>query len=155
MIRLIKRIYVLVFLLLLTSVSTAQNAAQIDSLVKVAETLPDSLKAAAYCDICWKLRNYDPEKALLYGKKGLEYAKDMPERTIHIKALSYVGVCYRNIGDYDEAYNVYNEGLELALKYGIKDQAAYSYINIGNLYLYHREYTKADSILLHALEIAK
>lgn len=155
MTRITKKIYVFVFLLLLTSVSKAQNAAQIDSLVKVAQTLPDSLKAEAYCNICWKLRNYDPEQALNYGKKGLEYAKDMPERTIHIKALSYVGVCYRNIGDYDEAYNVYNEGLELALKYGIKDQAAYSYINIGNLYLYHREYTKADSILLHALEIAR
>ena len=155
MTRITKKIYVFVFLLLLTSVSKAQNAAQIDSLVKVAQTLPDSLKAEAYCNICWILRNYDPEQALNYGKKGLEYAKDMPERTIHIKALSYVGVCYRNIGDYDEAYNVYNEGLELALKYGIKDQAAYSYINIGNLYLYHREYTKADSILLHALEIAR
>lgn len=149
-----KKIYVFVCLLLLASVSKAQNAAQIDSLVKVAETLPDSLKARAYCDICWKLRNFDPEKALVYGKKGLEYAKNMPDKKIHIQALSYVGVCYRNTGDYDEAYNVYNEGLELALKYGIKDQAAYSYINIGNLYLYHHEYAKADSILLNALNMA-
>ena len=154
MTRMTKKIYVFVCLLLLASVSKAQNAAQIDSLVKVAENLPDSLKARAYCDICWKLRNFDPEKALVYGKKGLEYAKNMPDKKIHIQALSYVGVCYRNTGDYDEAYNVYNEGLELALKYGIKDQAAYSYINIGNLYLYHHEYAKADSILLNALNMA-
>lgn len=131
----------------------AQNVLDIDSLKKDADNAPDSIKANKYCNICWNLRNHDPETALMYAKKALECAEKVANETQVIHSLSYMGVCYRNLGSYGAAFDVYNEGLERALKAGVKDQAAYSYINIGNLYLYHDDFASADSSLLKALEI--
>jgi len=148
-----------IILLLIFSFSSLKaqdnNSILLDSLLKVAESAPENEKFDKFSSLCWKMRNYDPEQALEFGKRALEYARKFENNEQIIKALSYIGVCYRNLGNYDDAFEVYNQGLDMSLKYGVKDQAAYSYINIGNLYLYHDKYHEADSNLLKALVIAR
>lgn len=150
------RISFAVFLVFLTAALRAQDyMPEIDSLLKVAKNAPDSVKSDHYSAVCWKLRNYAPDSALMYGKIALKYAEKTGNVRQRLRSMSFVGVCERNVGNYGAAFEIYNKGLDLALKHGIKDQAAYSYINIGNLYLYHDKYEPADSILMKALSIAE
>ena len=58
-----------------------------------------------------------------------------------------VGVNFEMTGNQANYGNAAKEGLELALKHDVKDQAAYSYINIGNLYLLHDEIELAENNL--------
>lgn len=129
------------------------NLPEIDSLTKIADNSPDTLKAKLYGEICWKLRNYDPQKALEFGEKSYSYAQKCNDLKMEMRALSNIGVCHRNIGNYQEAVENYTKGLELAQQYNVKDQIAYGHINIGNIYLYHDEWDNAQEQLLKALEI--
>ena len=151
-------IKILIITLLLVTFSEklyADNNSEIDSLINVAENASKAEKSKIYTSICWKLRNFDPALALEYGQKGLSYALEINDTMQILKSYSFIGVCQRNLGDYQKAFEYYDKGLELALKHDVKDQAAYSYINIGNLYLLHDEIELAGKQLVKALEISK
>ena len=148
-------IKILIITLLLVTFSEklyADNNSEIDSLINVAENASKDEKSKIYTSICWKLRNFDPALALEYGQKGLSYALEINDTMQILKSYSFIGVCQRNLGDYQKAFEYYDKGLELALKHDVKDQAAYSYINIGNLYLLHDEIELAGKKLVKALE---
>ena len=151
----IKLLFYVIFLLLFSEISFAQHSSEIDSLKIVAENSPDKDKSKEYCNLCWKLRNHDPEQALEYGKIALEYAQKFDDTVQILKSYSFVGVCQRNLGDYQSAYNSYDEGLAMALKAKNKEQTAYFHINIGNLYLYHDEFENAEKHLHEALALGK
>ena len=75
------------------------NLPEIDSLTKIADNAPDTLKAKLYGEICWKLRNYDPQKALEFGEKSYSYAQKCNNKKMEMRSLSNIGVCHRNIGN--------------------------------------------------------
>ena len=142
-----------VMLAVMPFAARSQNLPEIDSLVKIADNAHDTLKAKLYNDICWKLRNYDPQLALSYGEKAYSYALANNDKKMEMKCLSHIGVCHRNIGNYQEAVENYTKGLELAEQYNDKEQIAYAHINIGNIYLYHDEWDDAENQLEQALNI--
>ncbi|MBR6277442.1 MAG: tetratricopeptide repeat protein [Bacteroidales bacterium] len=143
------------FLLVKTTNVKAEGSAEIDSLIRIAEKAPEDEKSKHYVNICWKLRNFNPASALDYGKKALKYAEKFNDTIQILKAESFIGVCFRNLSEYDSAFKYYSEGLDLATKVNAKDQIAYSHINMGNLFLYHDEYTKAKTELNQALDVAQ
>lgn len=151
----ILKIIIAILPLLLPYGLKAQNTQEIDSLLKVAEAATDSAKSEIYCNICWMLRNLSTAEAIEYAKTGLKYAEKTQNQKLIAHAMSYIGVCYRNMRDYESAFEIYNKGLETALNAGIKDEAAYAYINIGNIYVGHNDYHAADSTLRKALEIGR
>ena len=126
----------------------------IDSLKTIGEQLKAKEKVDIYIQICWKLRNSDPENAINYGKKAIELANKTGYNEGLVKAYSFTGVAYRNTGNYPEAFDFYFKGLELAKKYDIPEQQGYAYINLANLYLYQENAHEAMSGLKNALEIA-
>ena len=128
---------------------------KIDSLIQVAENAPDSLAARFNNDVCWKLRNISPEVAIQYGMKALEKAESTQDSLQLVKAYAYLGVCQRNLDNFDEALKYYNIGISKATEYGIEEQLGYGYVNLGNLLIYQKKFDKAEEELLKALPIAE
>ena len=131
----------------------SQNLPEIDSLTKIADNAPDTLKDKLYSEICWKIRNYDPALALQYGEKALKYARSTQDQYMEMVSLSHIGVCHRNLNHFQEAVENYSEGLELAKQLDNKEQIGYGHINLGNIYLYHDEFDDAEQQLQQALQI--
>ena len=135
----------------------AQNRGgnQVDSLIQIALNAPDSLAAQYNNDVCWKLRNISPEIAIQYGMKALEKAESTQDMIQLVKAYAYLGVCQRNLDNFDEAKKYYDLGIEYAIKYDVKDQLGYGYINLGNLLIYREKYRDAEESLMKAMPIAE
>ncbi len=128
---------------------------KIDSLIQLSHTVPDTIAAKINNDICWKLRNLNPEIAIQYGKKGLDFATRTGNRLEEVKAYAYLGVCQRNLDNFDEALKYYKIGIEKATKYGVDEQLGYGYVNLGNLLIYQGKYDEAERQLKAALPIAQ
>lgn len=116
--------------------------------------MPDSARPKIYNEITWGLRNYSPEVGLMYGNKAINWAKDMDNVQELAKAYSYIGVCHRNLGNFADAMEYYNLGVEIAEKNNFSDQQAYGYINIGNLMYLQKNYDESLEWLLKAEKIA-
>ena len=126
---------------------------EIDSLIRLSTTAPDTLRDDISNTICWKLRNNYPEMAIQYAMTAIKYAENTKDNVQLVKGYSYIGVCHRNLGNYSDALEYYNLGLEKAKQLGVHDQEAYAYINLGNLYLYQEQYDEAEENLNKGLEL--
>ena len=133
----------------------AQFSPKIDSLIAIAESAPDSVAAARNNDVCWKLRNINPEIAIKFGMKAIDLAKDHNDYEQLVKGYAFVGVCQRNLDNYADALEYYRLGINDAKKYGILDQLGYGYINLGNLLIHEGKYDEAEVELQKALPIAE
>lgn len=140
---------------MMPSVAGAQISPYIDSLINVAYNAPDSLAARYNNDVCWKLRNSNPETAIQFGNKAIEWAKKTGDMEQLVKGYSYIGVCQRNLGNYADALEYYELGVENARKYDVKDQEAYGYVNLGNLYIYQDNFDEAEVQLYKAKELGE
>ena len=152
---------VVALIVLMSTLTSARVGAQsvvdkkIDSLINVAMHAPDSLAAELNNDICWKLRNINPEIAIQYGMKGLDFAKRTNNILQEVKAYAFLGVCQRNLDNFDEALKYYKLGIEKAVKFNVEEQLGYGYINLGNLLIYQNKFTEAENQLKMALPIAQ
>jgi len=145
---------IIIVLVLNSFLGFSQPVNLVDSLKTIGEQLKGKEKADIYLQVCWKLRNSDPENAINYGKMAIELANETGYNEGLVKAYSFTGVAYRNTGNYPEAFDFYFKGLELAKKYNIPEQQGYAYINLANLYLYQKNASEALSSLKNALGIA-
>ncbi|MEL6538704.1 MAG: tetratricopeptide repeat protein, partial [Bacteroidota bacterium] len=108
---------------------------QVDSLINLLETVSEEDTPTILNALCWELRNEDSRRALSYGLQSIEASKTAKDPYNLIKAYSFTGVVYRNLGYYREALEYYTLGLELALTEDDREQQCYGYINIANLFL--------------------
>ncbi|MCR5456258.1 MAG: tetratricopeptide repeat protein [Bacteroidales bacterium] len=129
--------------------------AKIDSLINIAENAPDSLAPKLNNDVCWKLRNINPEIAIQYGMHALELAQNFGDSMQLVKSYAYLGVCQRNLDNFVDALRYYELGIKYAIEYDVKDQLGYGYVNLGNLLIYQEQFEKADEYLQKALKVAE
>ncbi len=132
-----------------------QGYFQIDSLKKVLTKTSEDQKAAVYNQIVWKLRNSNPTEALKYGRLALKNAVKHQKYEELARAYSYLGVAYRNLGDFKSSMEYYRIGLEVAKSHNLRQQIGYANVNIGNAYLYEDNFKSAQNYLETALDIAK
>ena len=136
------------------SLVLSQDYTAIDSLKNLLNQVDDRVKVDVYTQLCWKLRNSEPESAIKYGKEAIDLADEINYKLGIVKAYSFTGVAYRNTGNYSEAFDFYFKGLKLAKKYNLLEQQGYAYINLGNLYLYQKNHIEAIINIKNALSIA-
>ncbi len=127
---------------------------EVDSLLLLLQLTKDSAKVDVYTQLMWKLRNSEPERAIEYGKKTIELATKINYVDGLMKTYSFIGVCYRNLGNYNQAFEYYFSGLELARKHLAYEQQGYAYNNLGNLFIYQEYYEKAVEYLLQSYNIS-
>ena len=146
---------IFIFTLFTVEISNAQNQNIIDSLEQKLEYTKDSSKIDILINLCWNLRNSEFQKSIKYGLQTIELAQQYKDIENLTKAHSFVGVAYRNLGNYTEAFNFYFNGLKLATENNLTEQEGYANINIGNLFVYQEKYTEASKYLNKALIISK
>ena len=120
---------------------------QADQYIAALDTVPEPEKAALLNTICWKLRNVDANLSKDYGLMAVEVAKSTRDDYNLMKAYSFTGVAFRNLGYYEEALNYYSKGLQLALDLDEKEQQCYAYINLANLHIYLERPEEAEKQL--------
>lgn len=148
--------YILILLLgLLLSIPKAKSQKfeqTIDSLELAVKTSTDTEhQVKSHMQLCWVLRNRDPERAMFHGNSALAIIEDNNLEQYHAQALNYLGVVHRNKGEYNYALDLYKQALEWATKTNNKIQIAYSYNNIGGIYTLTNSYPEA----IEAIEKAK
>ena len=150
-VKLYKKIIIIVVSVMLSVFATnsaeAQFSAKIDSLISLAEAAPDSIGARLNNDVCWKLRNVNPDIALRFGMKAIDIARRIDDNEQLVKGYAFVGVCHRNLDNFNDALEYYKLGIDMASKFGIKDQLGYGYINLGNLLIHENKFVEAEKEL--------
>ncbi len=97
----------------------------------------------------------DPEKALLYYKKALDYfQKEGDMRNTALISMN-IGNCYSTIKQYDDAISYHNKALHVFRE--IKDslQIAGEFVNLGTIYSNQKQYYKALEYLQQAEEYSR
>lgn len=136
-------------------ISQAQTDSETDSLKNLLKVTKGKDRINILTDLTWRLRNSEIENAIIFGTEAVELCTQHKEYECLAKSYSFLGVAYRNIGNYSKAFDLYFEGLEIAKKHSILEQEGYAYINISNLYLYQGYFTEALENLENAKTIAE
>lgn len=125
-----------------------------DSLQVVLKQMPeDTNKVLAMNKTIWNIRNANPELGIELGLESIALANKIKYDRGRLEAMSFTGVCYRNMGDYPKAFEWYFQQLEESQKLGFKENECYANINIGNLYIYQKKADEAIKMLEAALKI--
>ncbi|MBK7134512.1 MAG: tetratricopeptide repeat-containing sensor histidine kinase [Bacteroidales bacterium] len=145
----------IVFLFLLIPLTL--NAGELSYRWKHTDTLKvegDSARLSYLLTLCWEHRNAAPELSVKYGTQAIDLAVLTNDYNSLSKAYGFVGVAYRIMGKYSRAVDYYYKGLEVSVKYGLTEQAGYSYLNLANLYVYQELSALATENLKKAGKIA-
>jgi class 3 adenylate cyclase len=142
-------------LLMLSFPAFGQKKAELDSLLQLlnVNSKEDSTRVKILNQLCWANRNNHLIEAVEFGKQGLELAKKIDYAYGKCEALNFLGVVYRNLGDYAEASKQFYEALHTAEKANILRQIAYSNNNIGDILKAQKKYQEALPYIEKALEI--
>ncbi|MCF6270959.1 MAG: tetratricopeptide repeat protein [Melioribacteraceae bacterium] len=121
---------------------------------RTTETIPGILKDSlpkinSLLDSCWIYRTQDPYLALEFGKSALQIIDDKELISLKPKALNYLGVVYRKLGDLEKSYDYFKHALNLANVLKDSVQIGYTYNNLTDYYLKKASYSVAlENVLL-------
>lgn len=120
-----------------------------DSLNQLIEKPSDPYRLIkSLSKLCWSERSRDPENAIIYGNNALQIINNNPEfDSLKPEIFNFLGVVYRNKGDYRIALNYYQDALELATKQHNHLQIAYSNNNLGGVATLKGDYFNAVKYL--------
>jgi len=133
------------------------NAGELSYIWNHTDTLivkGDSARLDYLLTLTWEHRNAAPELSVRFGTEAIDLAAVKGDYYSLSKAYSFVGVAYRIMGKYSLAVDYYYKGLEVSVKYGLTEQAGYSYLNLANLYVYQELSALARDNLKKAGKIA-
>lgn len=105
--------------------------------------------------IGWKLRNKSTDSTLYYGTLAFKRATDINYALGQIKALTTIGTAYKLEGKYDDALDVFNQGLKIARKNNLEISIAKLYNNIGIVYKYQGLNDLAAEFYERSIEIKR
>ncbi len=117
------------------------------TLLKNLETASNNEKVDIYNELAWCYRKTNPQRGIYFGEKSLLLADSIKYYYGKCLAYNFLGVEYRNLGNYSMTMVYYQNGLDIAKKHNFIEQEAYGYNNFGNLYLYFNLTEKAIAYL--------
>lgn len=124
-------------------------------LICIENEVIDTQKVNIYLELCWNLRNSDPEQSLKYGNLAKELAQEIDFDEGLVKAQGFLGVAYRNIGSLDSALTLFSDAQQLAEEINYQEQIGYNHINFANIYNTLEYFHDAKKSLDDALQIAE
>lgn len=123
------------------------------SLIEVTRDTSDLIEIQS--QLAWRYRDVRPDSSLYFSNQAYALAGKKGLKNQQVQALNYMGVGYRNLGVYSKAFEKYLEALRLAEEYDIDEQRGYALINLGNLYLFQRNFQGAIRYFIQALDQAQ
>ncbi len=130
--------------------TSAQNYRRIDSLYSQLTQIEAERVWSVYNKLGWAYRLSYPDSTIHYSNVVLNSSASSSEKAT---ALNFRGIAYMYKEDFAEALISYRQALDMAL--GVQDsvQMAYSYNNLGRLFLSQGDRVKAHSYVNDALAI--
>lgn len=145
---------VFIFCLLVPPTLYAQTTGKVDSLLQaLSVSQPDTQRVLILNALCWHFRNSDFAKANEYGKESLALALTLGYYKGATDANSFIGVVYRNMGEYGSSLNYFYDALRIAEKAKLQQQIAYSYNNIGDILKTQKQYPEAEKYIQKAIDL--
>ncbi len=139
------------FFFILFSISSFGQTLEDSLLTLISNSNSDIEKISYYNSLVWNLRSNKPKKAIQYGNDAISLIQKINRPELLSKTYNYVGVVYRNKGDFTNAIMFYNQALENALKFQDSTQIAYAYNNLGGIYKIQGNSPMALDYMLKAL----
>ncbi len=116
--------------------------------------LSDTAKMRVLVELCWLHRNNKPEQSLKYGREATKLCDNYPNQD-HSRIYTYVGVTYRNLGNYVVALEYFMKANVEAEKYSNKKQLGFAYQSIADILYKQGQLTKSEEYIRKSLEIFK
>ena len=106
--------------------------------------------------LAWMFRATDFAKAMTYAQEaGEELNKlnlSVPPRAA-AEHNNFLGIIYRNIGNYSKAMEHFTIALSIAERHGYRREQGYALNNIGEIHRFQRQYDEATSYVRQAMKI--
>ncbi|HAG16118.1 MAG TPA: hypothetical protein DCG69_06270 [Bacteroidales bacterium] len=155
------KINVKYFLIVVAAIALSNTTVQAQEKISFVDSLKREVQNSAnvqtqielQMQLCWLLRNQNPEEALLYGNQALSLIESNHRHENYPQVLNYLGVVHRNKGDYSYALILYKQALEWANKTNNQVQLGYAHNNIGGIYTLKNSYPEAIDQIEKALSI--
>ncbi len=137
--------YLFCILLFFLSVgNSSANELEIDSLTKTLPKLSPSEKVDALIRLSWLNRNINPDKMVSYGNEALSIQQKIDSLSPKMATIvNYIGVGYRNLGNYPKALDMYFATIDIAQKTKNEQQLGFAYQGIGDIFERLGEFDKA------------
>ncbi|MEI7597589.1 MAG: tetratricopeptide repeat protein [Bacteroidota bacterium] len=103
----------------------------------------DTTRAKNNCLYCELISDLTPNKALIFGKKGLELAIKTKDLKIIADCYRQVGIVYENLGNNEKALSYLERAIILARKVNNEEIVIKSYITLSAIYYYLEDFTKS------------
>ena len=148
-----QKLYFILTLLLCLFFSRIQaQQCAIDSILKLNKTTKvDSIKINTFLLLSGLYSNQNPDSAIIYAKKAVDFAKKNKNQLYLAKSYSELGWNYYLISNYSEALKNYFEALRIDEK--LNNPLLSSTLgNIGAVYLEQKDFTKALEYYYKALQ---
>ncbi len=143
-------------LLALSNIPALAGTSVADSLrAELAKTDDLEISSQIYNQLAWEYRDASPDSSLFFANKSIKISKSLGLLHLQIEAINFMGVAYRNLSMYSNAFEKYLEALRLAEEHGDEEQRGYTLINLGNLFWYQTNFKDAISYFIQALDQAR
>lgn len=119
------------------------------------KSLPDTARMDALKRITWKVLFINPDSGIVLSHKLYRQAVQSNNEYMKSWSLKVRGIAMDIKGDYDEAMNLYNQGLAIAEKAGLLQEQANFYTNIALIYRNQGDYEKALDANRKSLDLRK
>ncbi len=119
---------------------------------KSGDTLVWSRQKSILAYVQMHKANYD--SAIYLYTECYAYAKSLNDTSFMDAAINNTGICFKNLGLYEEALDYYLASLKIKLAKGNERLIGISYNNIGNLYITMKEPKQAAEYLQKGLDFA-
>jgi serine phosphatase RsbU (regulator of sigma subunit)/uncharacterized protein HemY len=153
--RFVFKVFLIISLQAFSFDAFSQKKSDGDSLLNIlAKNIQeDTTRVRILSQLCWRNRNNDFVIAIGFGKQALELAQKIKDYKGQAEVLNYMGVVYRNMGDYIEATNRFFAALKIAEQHQVTLQVAYSNNNIGDILKAQKKFEEALPYSKSALKL--
>jgi hypothetical protein len=140
----LKKYYILLFYFLLGTSTVAQKKYNLDSLEKVAYTMPqDTNKIKLLGELAWKYRAKNTEKSIQLNTQAIEIAKKLGYTYLIPKLYNQAAVFSELLAKYPESLNYAFQNLKMAKAYQNQREYGYAHNNIANVNFRLADYKQA------------
>lgn len=156
----VERIVILVLtsVMVIPSAFAQQNdtGSRADSLLAVLSRQQGAAQYPTLVQLSWEYRAINPRQAVIYGNQALALSKQYNITFDVAKAERFVGVGYRNLGDYGKAIEHFFMSLSLDEKNGGDPvEIGHSLNSIGRIFILEKKPQEAQIYLERSLRIAE
>jgi signal transduction histidine kinase len=127
----------------------------LDSLKVILPAHQDSSRYRILITLCWEMRAVNPQESIRYGEEALRLATQYGITIDVSRTHRFVGVAYRNVGDYPHAIEHMFKALEQDEQSGDKTEIGHSLNTIGRIFIAQQKPQDAATYLERAFQIAQ